>query len=219
MPEQRPTTPWKKWILLGIALFAALVGASYLVYTLLGSGRLHPVALLALAAALSIALPMMRTNLFPSDKDCAAEYAFHEQRLEKEILQQISDGLGPETANRLFAAPEQYAASAADDLRELLAVPQVRETPALHFAVLVALARLYEKSGDPEAGIPLLQSAMAIQPHHFMARMHLAGNLEWMGLRDEACRHYRWVQSHSRDLSKAMKKVVGAKLKACRESR
>jgi hypothetical protein len=217
MPEQRRTTPWKKWILLAIAVFAALVGASYLVYTSLGSGRLHPMALLALAAALSIALPMVRTIFFPSEKDCAAEYAFHEKRLEKEILQQISDGLGPETVNRLFAAPEHYAPTAADDLQELLAAPQARNAPSLTFVLLLALARLYEKSGDPQAAIPLLRSAVAIQPHHFMARMHLAGNFEWMGAWDEACRHYQWLQEHSRDLSKAMENVVKAKLKACRE--
>jgi tetratricopeptide (TPR) repeat protein len=217
MPEQHRTIPWKKWILLAIAVFAALVGASYLVYTALGSGRWHPMALLALAAALSIALPMVRANLFPSEKDCAAEYAFHEQRLEKDILQQISDGLGPETVNRLFAAPEQYAPTAADDLRELLSAPQVRNDPSLNFVLLLALARLYEKSGDPQAAVPLLQSAVAIQPRHFLARMHLAGNFEWMGDRVEACRHYRWLEDHARDLSKAMQKLVSAKLETCRE--
>ena len=110
----------KKLVIIVIALFAALVGSSYLVYSLLQSGHMPPMALLVLAAVISIAIPMIRSNFFPSDRDCATEYAFHEQRLEKEMLQHISDSLGPDTLNQLFSQPGQYRASAGDYLEQLL---------------------------------------------------------------------------------------------------
>ena len=151
------------------------MGASYLVYSLLHSGRMHPLALLVLAAVISIAIPMIRSNFFPSNRDCMTEYAFHEQRLEKEIIQQISDALGPDTLNRLFSQPDQYHASAGEYLEQLIGQENVRQNPDLHFALLLSLARFHEKSGNPQSSIPLLKAALAIKPQQFVARMHLAG--------------------------------------------
>lgn len=204
----------KKLVIIVLAIFAALVGASYLVYNLLQSGRMPPMALLVLAAVISIAIPMIRSNFFPSDRDCAAEYAFHEQRLEKEILQHISDSLGPDTLNRLFSQPDQYRASAGDHLEQLLTQENVRQNPDLHFALLLSLARFHEKNGTPPSSIAPLINALEIKPQQFVARMHLAGNYEWVGAAEEARRQYRILLEHPEMLSGAMKKLVAANLKA-----
>lgn len=217
MADHPKSIPWKKWALIGAAVFAALVLTSYLVYASLGSGRLNPVTLLALAAAISIAIPMIRSNFFPSARDCAAEFTFHEQRLEEEILRSIGDVLGPEALQGLSTAPDGAPSSSAGELEELLAQEKVRHDAELHFALLVALAGRHATSGDPEAAIPLLQTALDIKPRQFVTRMHLAGHLEWVGGRDDACRHYRWLRNHPEGLSKAMKKLVASKLGACRE--
>ena len=204
----------KKLVIIVLAIFAALVVASYLVYSLLQSGRMPPMALLVLAAVISIAIPMIRSNFFPSDRDCAAEYAFHEQRLEKEILQHISDSLGPDTLNRLFSQPDQYRASAGDHLEQLLTQENVRQNPDLHFALLLSLARFHEKNGTPPSSIAPLINALEIKPQQFVARMHLAGNYEWVGAAEEARRQYRILLEHPEMLSGAMKKLVAANLKA-----
>lgn len=204
----------KKLVIIVLAIFAALVVASYLVYSLLQSGRMPPMALLVLAAVISIAIPMIRSNFFPSDRDCAAEYAFHEQRLEKEILQHISDSLGPDTLNRLFSQPDQYRASAGDHLEQLLTQENVRQNPDLHFALLLSLARFHEKNGTHPSSIALLINALEIKPQQFVARMHLAGNYEWVGAAEEARRQYRILLEHPEMLSGAMKKLVAANLKA-----
>ncbi len=204
----------KKLVIIVLAIFAALVVASYLVYSLLQSGRMPPMALLVLAAVISIAIPMIRSNFFPSDRDCAAEYAFHEQRLEKEILQHISDSLGPDTLNRLFSQPDQYRASAGDHLEQLLTQENVRQNPDLHFALLLSLARFHEKNGTPPSSIALLINALEIKPQQFVARMHLAGNYEWVGAAEEARRQYRILLEHPEMLSGAMKKLVAANLNA-----
>jgi len=204
----------KKLVIIVLAIFAALVVASYLVYSLLQSGRMPPMALLVLAAVISIAIPMIRSNFFPSDRDCAAEYAFHEQRLEKEILQHISDSLGPDTLNRLFSQPDQYRASAGDHLEQLLTQENVRQNPDLHFALLLSLARFHEKNGTHPSSIELLINALEIKPQQFVARMHLAGNYEWVGAAEEARRQYRILLEHPEMLSGAMKKLVAANLKA-----
>lgn len=217
MAEEEKIRRLKKLVLIVILIFAALVGASYLVYSLLNSGRMHPLALLVLAAVISIAIPMIRSNFFPSDRDCATEYAFHEQRLEKEIIQQISGTLGSDTLNRLFAQPDHYRASARDDIEALLEQENVRQNPDLHFALLLSLARLHEKNGDPQSSIPLLKTALAIRPQQFVARMHLAGNYEWVGAGEDARRHYRILLEHPETLSGAMKKMVAARIKRSRE--
>jgi len=213
MIEEDKKRRLKKLIVMVIVIFAALVGASYLVYSLLSSGRIHPLGLLVLAAVISIAIPMIRSNFFPSDRDCATEYAFHEQRLEKEIIQQINDTLGPDALNRVFSGPDQYQASAAEYLGQLLEQENVRQNPDLHFALLLSLARFHEKNGDPQSGIPLIKAALAIKPQQFVARMHLAGNYEWIGSTEDARRHYRIVLEHPETLSGAMKKLVATNLK------
>jgi len=203
----------KKLVIIVLAIFGALVGASYLVYSLLQSGRIPPMALLALAAVISIAIPMIRSNFFPSDRDCATEYAFHEQRLEKEMLQYISDSLGPDTLSRLFSQPGQYRASAGDYLEQLLTQKNVRQNPDIHFALLLSLARFHEKNGTPRSSIALLTAALEIRPQQFVTRMHLAGNYEWIGETEEARRHYRILLEHPETLSAAMKKWVASHLK------
>jgi hypothetical protein len=215
MAEQLRTIRWKKWALMGVAAFAALSGASYLVYASLGSGRLSPLALLALAAAVSIALPMIRSNFFPSERDRAAEYAFHEQRLARDVFERIHEALGPETSGQLFAGPDRFQDTAGDTLERLLADEEARTDPELRFAQLVALARFHEKEGDPRSAIPLIEAALDIQPDAFVVRMHLAGNYEWIGSQDEACQHYRWLRDHPPDLSTAMRRLVAAKCKTC----
>jgi hypothetical protein len=217
MAEEAKIRRLKKLALIVIAIFTALVGASYLVYSLLNSGRLHPLALLVLAAVISIAIPMIRSNFFPSERDCATEYAFHEQRLEREIIQHISDTLGADTLNRFFAQPDQYRASAGEHIETLLEQENVRQNPDLHFALLLSLARFHEKNGDPRSSIPLINAALAIRPQQFVARMHLAGNYEWVGDGEDARRHYRILLEHPETLSGAMKKMVAARIKSSRE--
>ena len=216
MPARRKTLPWKRFVIIGLGVFAALVGASYLVYTALGSGRLNPLAMLALAAAISVLLPMVRANVFPSKRDRAAEFAFHEKRLEKEILDRLQAGLEPDAFGRIFEAPGRYHAAAGETLGRLTAEERVRSDPGLQVALLVTLARFHEKKGDPQSAIPLLETAIALQPHQFVVRMHLAGTYEWIGSLKDACRHYRWLRDHAGDLSKAMRTLVADKLNDCR---
>ena len=217
MTEEEKLRRLKKLAIIAIAIFIALVGASYLVYNLLHSGRMDPMALLLLAAVISITIPMIRPNFFPSDRDCATEYAFHEQRLQKEIIQQISDSLGTDTLNRLFSQPDQYRASAGEHIEALLGQDNVRQNPDLHFALLLSLARFYEKNGDPRSSIPLINAALAIKPQQVVARMHLAGNYEWIGAAEDAHRQYRTLLEHPETLSRAMKKLVTARIKSNRE--
>ncbi|MBL0714743.1 MAG: hypothetical protein JJV98_13700 [Desulfosarcina sp.] len=215
MTQEENKSRGLKLIGIAVTIVAALAGVSYLAYTLLHSGRMHPLALLVLAAVISISIPMIRSNFFPSGRDCATEYDFHEQRLEKEIIRQISDTLGTDALNRIFSQPDQYRPSAREYVEQLLAFENVRRNPDLHFALLLSLARFYEKSGDPRAGIPLIKTALEIKPQHFIARMHLAGNYEWIGAAEDARRHYRKLLEHPEDLSGAMKKMVAARIKSC----
>jgi tetratricopeptide (TPR) repeat protein len=206
---------WKWVALIVIAVFALLIAGSYAVYSQLNSGRIPPLALLALAAVISIAIPMVRANLFPSVRDCETEYAFHEQRLEREILTVIEEALGPDARQRLLAAPDQYRSSADKESQALLDKEETRANPDLCFALLILQARFYEKAGDPQAAIPLLEKALDIQKGHFIARMHLAGNYEWLGDHETACQHYRHLMAHNENLSRAMRKLAAAKLKVC----
>jgi tetratricopeptide (TPR) repeat protein len=205
---------WKKNIVLAIVVFAALLGASYLVYEQLQSGRLPPIALLILAAVISVAIPIIRPNLFPSNKDCESEYLFHEQRLEKKIITGVHGALGPGAYGRIFAPFGDYRESADEAIKEHLASDAVGRDPDLHFALLIMLARFYEKRGDPQTAIKKLQAALKIKPQHFIARMHLAGNYEWVGKDPKAGLEYAQILEHPEVLSKAMRKLVTAKLKA-----
>ena len=206
---------WKWVAVIVIAVFALLVAGSYAVYSQLNSGRIPPLALLALAAAISITVPMVRANFFPSARDCETEYAFHEQRLEREILTIIEVALGPDVRQRLLAVPDQYRSSADKESQAWLDKEETRANPELYFALLLFQARFYEKTGDPQAAIPLLEKALDLQRGHFIARMHLAGNYEWLGDHEAACHHYRQLIAHGDDLSLAMRKLAAAKMKAC----
>lgn len=217
MEQEEKIRRLKKLALIALVIIVAIVGASYLVYDLLHSGRIHPLSLLLLAAVISIALPMIRSNFFPSERDCASEFAFHEQRLSQEMMQHISDGLGPEALNRLFSQPDQYRASAGDVIEELLTQDDVLKNPDLHCALLLSLARIHQTKEDPIPSIPLIEAALAIKPQQFVSRMHLAGIYEGTGAADEACRHYRILLEHPETLSGAMKKLVATRIKHCLE--
>ena len=204
-----------KWILvIVLTVFAALVGASAIVYHLLHTGRMHPLVMLIMAAVIAIAVPMIRSNFFPTRKDCESEYGFHEQRLEKELTTRIIEGLGQEAYGQLISPFGQYQASASDNIQTMLTSNQNTHETELRFALLLMLARYHEKSGDPQAGIRVLKTALEIKPHHFIARMHLAGNLEWIGDKTAAEREYRKLLEEPEDLSRAMRKLVAARLKA-----
>lgn len=214
MTQAAPRNRWKKLIIILLTVLVALIGASYLVYTQLDSGRIPPLALLALAAVISLAIPMVRSNFFPSAKDCETEYAFHEQRLEREITDGINNALGPEPLRGLFSASDSQRASTRAYVDQLLEEEKIRQSPDLQFALLIAMARFHEKAGDPRSSIVYLKQALDIRPEHFIARMHLAGNLEWTGETAAARRHYRRLLEHPDNLSRAMAKLATAKMKA-----
>ena len=214
MPGQGLIQRWKKRIIIGVILVAAIIAASYYVYGLLDTGQFSPIALLVVAAVISIGLPMLRSNFFPSRRDCETEYAFHEQRLGKEITQAISEGIGQEALNQIFAAPGQYRDTAEEAIDRMLAWDDSARHPEVRFALLMALSRYHEKRGDPASGIPALRKALAIKPQHFVARMHLAGNYEWLGRAEEARRQYETLLENPQNLSAAMKKIVAAKIKS-----
>lgn len=205
---------WKKPIVIAVALVAVVIGASYSIFGLLDAGKLNPVVLLILAAVISIGLPMLRSNFFPSRRDCETEYAFHEQRLEKEITQSITNGIGQDALNRIFSAPGRYREAADERIDNMLARDETIRNPELRFALLMALARYNEKNGDPESGIHVLRSALKIKPQHFVARMHLAGNYEWIGASEEALRQYQALLDDPQNLSVGMKKLVVSRRKA-----
>ncbi len=214
MTTAAPPNRWKKWIAILLIVLVALIGASYLVYTQLESGRVPPLALLILAAVISLAIPMVRSNFFPSVRDCETEYAFHEQRLEREISDCINDALGPEPLQGLFSGSADQRASTSAHVNQLLAQEQCRQSPDLHFALLFSMARFHEKAGDPVASIAYLKQALDIRPEHFIARMHLAGNLEWTGDTAAAHRHYQKLLENRDNLSRAMVKLATAKINA-----
>jgi tetratricopeptide (TPR) repeat protein len=213
MSEQGFIQRWKKHIVITVIMVAALVAASYYIYGMLDTGELNPVALLVVAAVIAIGIPMLRSNFFPSRRDCESEYAFHEQRLEKEITQAIDTGLGQEALNRIFYAPGHFQEAAEETIGQMLTRDDRIRDHEVQFALLMALARYYEKTGDPASAIPVLRDALGIKPQHFVAGMHLAGNYEWAGATDEARQQYETLLENPEDLSTAMKKLVTAKIK------
>lgn len=202
----------KKLLLAVIAIVAGLVGVCFFIYRLLETGSINPLVLLFLAALISIALPMLRSNYFPSSKDCAAEYDFHEKRLEEQILRRIAGTLGQEAINKVFAQDGRFRDSTDDRLRLLLENNAVRQDAELRFLLLLALARFYEKSGDPHASIQQLTEALKINPHHFIANFHLAMNYEWIGSIDNAVRHYQQSLRDPGGVSRGMRKLAVAKI-------
>jgi len=211
----------RRWIKRGITaivVLAALIAASYFVFRLLDSGRLNPIALLIPAAVLFIAIPMVRANFFPTRRDLETEYAFHERRLEKAIEDQVIGTLGREAWLEIFKAPGHYREAAAENLQKLLAREATQNDPHLHSALLLVLARFFEKTGNPEAALPSLTAALEIAPRHFIARMHLAGTYEWIGADEKALEHYQKLLDHPQELSVAMRKLVAAKIKHIRSA-
>lgn len=203
---------WKKLLPAAIAIVAGLVGACFFIYRLLDTGTINPLVLLFLAALISIALPMLRSNYFPSAKDCAAEYDFHEKRLEELILLRIADTLGQEAINKVFKPDGRFCDSADDRLQQLLENNTVRQDAELRFLLLLTLARFYEKNGDPQASIQQLTEALKINPHHFIANFHLAMNYEWIGSIDNAVRHYQQSLKDPGGVSRGMRKLAAAKI-------
>jgi tetratricopeptide (TPR) repeat protein len=201
----------KKLALIAVAVLAAILAACILVYRMLASGRVDPLALLFLAAVISIGLPMIRANLFPSTRDCETELDFHIQRQDALIRQQIADQLGQETLARLQAAMQTPGTEALPALVDRLKNP---EDPPLQFALLTTLARYHVQTGDPAAAIGSLTAALKLQPQDFVTRFNLARNYEWQGDREEALAVYRELLTPPAGLSRAMRRLVRRRMDA-----
>jgi tetratricopeptide (TPR) repeat protein len=198
----------KRLLLLTAAVLAAILAACILVYRMLTSGRVDPLALLFLAAVISIGLPMVRANLFPSARDCEAEFDYHVKRREAFIRQQISDKLGPEACNRIFTGGAPSKDNGADYLVSLIAEGGGREDPDLQFALLSALGRYHVETGDPGAAIESLTTALQSRPQDFVTRINLARNYEWQGSPRQALEIYRRILDKPDGLSRAMIKLA-----------
>jgi tetratricopeptide (TPR) repeat protein len=198
----------KRLLLLTAAALAAILAACILVYRMLTSGRVDPLTLLFLAAVISIALPMVRANFFPSARDCEAEFDFHVKRQEAFIRQQISDKLGPEALNRIFTGGAPSKDNGADYLMTLVAEGEGREDPDLQFALLSALGRYYVETGDPDEAIESLTTALQSRPQDFVTRFNLARNYEWQGSPRQALDIYRRILETPEGLSRAMIKLA-----------
>ena len=195
------------------AAAAVLSGVCLLVFTHRGaSWRIQPAAMLAAGALVSVALPMVRSNFFPSAKDCAEEYAFHEKRLEAWIEQQISGAFGADACRRIMAAPGGFRKDADAFCRSLLESGAAGQDAELRFAVLMTLGRFYEKSGDPGRSNRYLSEALAIRPNHFIASFRLAMNHEWNGALAEAAESYGNALRDPDGLSRGMKKLAALEL-------
>lgn len=200
-------------LFVGLVVFAAvLFGASILVLHLMKTATLSPLLLLLLAALISISIPMVRSNFFPSARDCAEEYNFHGRRLEEEILREIKGALGKETLNRIFSQPGMFSESAGTLCRELLGKADVRKDDRLCFALRLALARFHEQNGELGQSADDLSGALEIDPDHFIANFRLAVILESIGSLDDALAHYRRALGDPGGLSRAMKKLTLAQI-------
>ncbi len=206
----------KKGVLIIGAVLIAIVAACVLVYRMLTSGRVDPLALLLLAAVISIALPMVRTHFFPSAADCKAELDFHIQRQDVFVRQQVADKLGPEAVRRIEAVADAAAQPPADHLLRLLANEAEQPDADLRFALLIMLSRYYETTGDPEAAIEYLTDALRARPQDFVTRLSLARNLEWQGNPSGALEAYQRILSDTAGLSRAMIKLTRRQVEALR---
>jgi tetratricopeptide (TPR) repeat protein len=199
--------------LAGFIVFAAvLFGASLLVLHLMKTATLSPLLLLLLAALISIAIPMVRSNFFPSARDCAEEFNFHERRLEEEILREITESFGQETLNRIFSQPGRLSETAGTLCRELLGKADIQRDDRLRFALRMAKARFHEQNGDLRQSADDLSGALEIRPNHFIANFRLAVILESIGSFDDALGHYRRALHDSGGLSRAMKNLTTAQI-------
>lgn len=202
--------------MLALAIGGVLFAGLAITYWLLGREGIHPLWLIGAAALISIALPMLRANLFPSAKDCASEYEFHEKRLGEKIRQQISEKLGSEEIERLYSHTGVVRDSAIDRCREFIGDNSTRHDTGLRFALLVLLARFHETRGEPEKSIPYLKEAIAIEPHDFFANFRLAINYEWTGDNSSAAHHYRQALKDPGGISRAMEKLTKAQVERLR---
>ncbi len=195
-------------LLITAALLAAFVAACILVYRMLDSGRLDPLALLFIAALVSVALPMLRANFFPSSKDCQSEFDFHTRRRDAYIHQQISDKLGPAALQ-----PMDATQAAADYWLSVLEKEVHRSDADLRFALLSALARYYERHGDPQAAIRCQTQARQIRPQDFLTRFQLARNYEWREDPMAALQAYQQILDAPVALSRAMRRMTRQRIK------
>ncbi len=195
-------------LLITAALLAAFVAACILVYRMLDSGRLNPLALLFIAALISIALPMLRANFFPSAKDCQNEFDFHNRRRDAFIRQQITHKLGPDGL-----PPMNADQGTADYLSSVLEKEAHRSDENLRFALLSALAQHYEHHGDPHAAIRSRNLARQIRPRDFITRFQLARNYEWLEDRGAALEAYRKILDAPVELSRAMRRLTRQRIK------
>ena len=197
-------------IVLGCA--AVLVAVCLLVLYGLDRNGVSPLWLLALAGLVSLAFPMLRTNFFPSARDCAAEYAFHESRLAEAHRQRITAAFSPDAFDRLFDGPERFADAAGDHLHPMLSDARAAEDNDLHFALLMTLARFHETQGDLETSMGFISQALSLNPRHFIANFRMAMLSEWNETPGKALAHYRQALTDPDGLSRAMVKLAAAQI-------
>jgi tetratricopeptide (TPR) repeat protein len=214
MPANEHKTTIRALLPVLAAIAVGVLAASALVYWLLQSGKLSPVVLLILAALISLSLPMLRSTYFPSVRDCAVEYDFHDKRLAEQLRRQIADALGPETALRLAPGEGTPAAAAVAECRRLLARVPDGDRAELRFALLVVLSQHLEAEGDLESACESLTQALAIHPNHFLANFRLAAIREHQGDEEGARRHYLSALDDPGGLSRAMIKLTNARIAA-----
>ena len=213
MLKSRIMTTAKKRILAVTIAVAGIGLGCILVYRFLATGSVHPVALLLLAAVISVALPMLRSNLFPSARDCASEYDFHEKRLEEQNRLIIGSALGQDAFNQITMLSDGQMESHENYFRQLLEKEPVHQDSELCFALLLTIARNYEKNGDAQASIQYLTDALESHPYHFIANFRLALNHEWIGDDEKAVGHYRQALLDPEGISRGMRKWTVMQIK------
>ena len=212
MTEQFKRLSGNKRILAVLGTVTGIGLAAILIYQFLAAGSANPAVLLLLAALISLALPAVRANLFPSAKDCAAEYDFHEQRLAEHNRRIIADALGQDICDQIQTPPGNGCDSAEAQIRQLLEQDPVRRDAALRFALLVTLARHCEKDGDARKSIQYLTEALESRPHHFIANFRLAMNHEWNNSREQALQHYRLALLDPGGISRGMRRLTDSQI-------
>ena len=203
----------KKKLLFAVAVAAGLLVASFLVYRLLEGGRASPVALLVLAALISVSLPILRANLFPSARECAVEFDFHEKRLDEQVRRQIAEAFGQDALEQVYTPTGQFADAAEHRLHRMLENRKTRKDALLRFALHLTLARVFEQNGDTRTSIEQLTRALESHPHHFVANFRLALQHEQVGKAGEALIHYRQALQDPGGISRGMKRFAVAQIK------